>query len=403
MASAAGSSPSWRFVAACALGAAALRVLGCGVDTPVEDPTEGFDTDALFAALGADVVHPALVEFTDALDVLADDLDGWQAALTTSDGRVEREAAQVSWRAAMDVLQRLEVMQIGPAGSSLNTVAGEDLRDSIYSWPTVNPCRVDQETLEEGWDSATFFADELVNVQGLDAIEHILWSDEGVSRCPDGVAIIESGDWAAADVQGLRAAYAVALSDQVGSLASRLVAAWDPQDGDWGGVLAAAGDGISPYEDRLDALNAVFHGLFYVETTAKDRKLAQPLGLRDCDEPTVCPGALESQFADAGLDHLAANLAGARAVLTGGEGVGFDDLLAHAGREDLSSQALDALDAAAAAVDAVPGTALSAISDDPDALLAAHDAIKVFTDLLKGEFAAALLLDIPTDAAGDND
>ena len=35
--------------------------------------------------------------------------------------------------------------QLGPAASALTT-GGEGLRDEVYSWPTVNPCRVDQET-----------------------------------------------------------------------------------------------------------------------------------------------------------------------------------------------------------------------------------------------------------------
>ena len=34
-------------------------------------------------------------------------------------------------------------MQLGPAGSSLSAVAGADIRDEIYSWPTINPCRID--------------------------------------------------------------------------------------------------------------------------------------------------------------------------------------------------------------------------------------------------------------------
>ena len=204
-------------------------------------------------------------------------------------------------------------------------------------------------------------------------------------------------------MQELRADYATALVDNVGAVAEELLDTWAVDGGDWGGALASYGDGDSLYEDRLASLNALFHALFYMETVVKDRKLAQPLGLRDCDQGPVCAGALESQFADAGLEHLAANLEGARMLLTGGDGSGFDDLLIHAGREDLVVAALDALDGASAAVDAVDGTALDVLATEPDQLMAVHDALKGFTDILKGEFAATLLLDIPSEAATDTD
>ncbi len=403
MATAAGRS--WRFVAACGVAAVTLRVLGCGVDPVVDDPKDGFDTAALLTAYGQDLVHPTLLEFAGALDVLVADVDAWGTALETTDGRDARLTAQTSWRDAMAAWQRLEVMQVGALGSVLSVIAGEDVRDSIYSWPTVNACRVDQETLEDAWGSADFFVDEVVNVRGLDAVEHMLWSDEGVSRCADGVQIIESGAWDDAGVPGVqaaRASYSAALLAEVASLTDELIVAWDPDGGDWGSVLASAGEAASPYEDPQQALDQVFQALLYVELVVKDRKLAQPLGLRDCDDPR-CPDALESRFADAGYAHLRNNLLAAQQVVTGGDGLGFDDLLAHAGREDVATALIEAL---AAALDTVsePDASLQALlADDPEAVVAIHDGVKAFTDILKGDFATTLLLDIPSDAASDSD
>jgi hypothetical protein len=392
-------------VGACGLLAIAVRVLGCGVDPAPPDPTEGFDTEAMLTAYGHQIVFPTLNEFADALGVLDADIRAWEVALDTSDGREAREASQTSWRWAMAVWQRLELMQVGALGSSISTVGGEDLRDDIYSWPTVNACRVDQETLEGAYEAGDFFDVEFVNVRGLDALEHMLWSGEGETRCADGVEIIESGAWAATGVDGVqsaRAGYARAIVDDVIAITDVLLDLWDPAGGDWGGVLASAGETDSVYEDRLQALDQVFAALFYVELLVKDRKLGQPLGLQGCDGDR-CPDALESQFADLGLDHIRQNLDAARLVLTGGDGLGFDDLLAHTGRPDLATALLDALDESVAAVDAVEGTALEAIVDDPAALLAVHDALKAFTDILKGDFALTLLLDVPSDAANDND
>ena len=44
-----------------------------------------------------------------------------------------------------------------------------------------------------------------------------------------------------------------------------------------------------------------------------------------------------------------------------------------------------------------------AIQTDPDAVLAIHTALKEVTDILKGDLATVLSLQIPTEAAGDND
>ena len=176
---------------------------------------------------------------------------------------------------------------------------------------------------------------------------------------------------------------------------------WDPEGGDWGTELATAGNGVSPYADDLEALNEVFAAFFYLETTVKDRKLAQPLGMQDCDED-LCPEAFESQFADAGLDFLRANVEAGR-MLLGEDVLGFDDLLVNAEREDLVTTMRDALDATIAAIDAVPGTGTESITSETASIQAVHDALKEFTDILKGEFAVILLLDIPSDAAGDTD
>ncbi len=403
MATAAGRS--WRFVAGCAVGAATLRVLGCGVDPVVEDPTEGFDLAGLLAWYGAEVVFPTVVEFEAALGTLVADVGAWGDALATTDGRDARLAAQASWAGAMAAWQQLEVMQVGSLGSSASAVAGADVRDLVYSWPTVNACRVDQETLEGAWTSPAFFADEAVNVMGLDAVEHMLWSEEGISRCDAGVQIIESGAWEDAGVdaiQAARAEYTAALLAEVVRHADELATTWDPDGDDWGGVLAAAGEGASPYEDPRHALDQVFEALFYVELVLKDRKLAQPLGLRDCDEAR-CPDALESRFADAGYAHLRNNLLGARLVVTGGDGLGFDDLLVHAEREDLSVALVETLGVAIDTVSEPDRSLRTLLADEPAAVLEVHDRVKDFTDLLKGDFATVLLLDIPSDAAGDND
>src|SRR5262245_13532602 len=125
---------SWALVAG--LGAAAFFKTACdgggdGGDEAVEDALS-----ALLADVGPEVVLPALVRVAVEAEALELATQAWRDA--TGDGEAERVAAQEAWASLMTAWQEVEVLQIGPAASSLSAVAGEDLRDEVYSWPTVN-------------------------------------------------------------------------------------------------------------------------------------------------------------------------------------------------------------------------------------------------------------------------
>jgi predicted lipoprotein len=157
------------------------------------------------------------------------------------------------------------------------------------------------------------------------------------------------------------------------------------------------------YSSEADALNAVFHAMFYLESQTKDVKLAHPLGIRDCDAD-VCPEDLESLYASASIDHIAANLEGFRALFFGIDGSeSFDDLLVAAGHEDLVTQVALRLDEADAVIAELDTALVDAISHDLDSALAVHTKVKAVTDLIKNEMSTALLLQVPTEVAGDND
>ncbi len=391
---------SWAVVAVVSAAAMALRLGGCGPG-PDPDPGDGFDRGPLLASVG-EVIEGIYADFVVSAGALGDAAQAWEAAAAGGDGAAERAAAQEAWRDAMAAWQRAELTQVGPAGAALNTIGGLDLRDEIYSWTTVNPCRVDQETLGEGYAAADYFDQNLVNSYGLDALEWLLFAPSADTICPS--QVIEPADWdalGADEVARRRAAFAAVVSARVLADGTRLHAAWDPSDGDFGASLAGAGEGDSPYPDVIDAMDELFAAMFYVELETKDAKLAVPLGLRDCDG--LCPEALESQFAQVSLDNVRSNLAAFRELVTGGDGVGFDDLLTHLDEGDLAADVLARTDAAIAAIDATDETAAELLASDPDVLAAIHDAVKELTDLVKGDFALVLALRIPTEASGDND
>jgi predicted lipoprotein len=397
--------------------AAILFVAACGgggngdggvPNGPTPPPAE-FDRNALLRTYADRIVLPALREFAVAAADLAAATATLEAAVTPgSAADAEWAAARDAWRIAIGSWQFVEVLQIGPAGSPGMTMGGRGLRDEIYSWPTVNPCRVDQETGTGDFTSDDFFVRELVNTRGLAAIEYLLFDPDDNNACAAAVDINANGTWAAlmsaGEVPVRRAAYAARAAAEVSARAVELRDDWEPAGGNFAGQVSNAGSGDSIYESAQEAIDAVFAALFYVELRVKDRKLAVPAGLDPECSSSTCPEQQESRWADASREHLMANLVISERVFLGhAAGVGFDDFLRARGADDLADEMIADLEQAIAAAEAIPGTLTNALASDPDSVRAAHAALKVFTDNLKSQFITVLNLTIPREGAGDND
>jgi len=351
-----------------------------GPDTDTDD--SGIDLGPALAGVGPNVVLPTLTRFDAEMTSLQTATVAWSDALDAGgDGVAERAAAQEAWASAMAVWQQAELLQIGPGGSTPSVVGALDLRDEVYSWPSVNPCRIDQEVAEGNWDDADFYAANEVNSYGLDAIEYLLWADPD-NACPGQVPPNDDGAWDAlgpAGVTGARAAFAVQLSTGVLDQNDALIGHWE---GDFGVAFATGSD---PYASDLEALNAIFDALFYLELTTKDRKLLS--------EFEAQPSGTSARWIDA-------NLAGFELLFAGADGAGLDDVLRDVGQGELVDSVMSALaDARQAA--AANDVALESL--DPVELAALYEAVKAVTDLLKGDVATTLTLQIPGEAAGDND
>lgn len=401
-----GSSPfsSWRLVAG--LSVIALVKSACDGGGPPDSSPTADALAAMLAAVGPEVVSPALDRAAIASGALVDATEAWEAAEAAGAGGGEAQAAaQAAWWDTMAAWQEVDVLQLGPAASSLTAVAGADGRDEVYSWPTVSRCRVDQETVAANWGDASFFETSLVNVYGLAALEVLLYSPVGENACAATVAINTDGTWSdlgADGVQRNRAAYAAALASHTAGVIDALGAAWDPAKGDFGTQLVNAGQGGSVYESPEEALNAVFDALFYLETRAKDRKLGYALGLGAC-ATTSCLGDIESPVAGQSHAWVGGNLRGFRTLYTGGDGAGMDDLLVSLGEDELAAAMLAALDVADGAAAAVTVPFDVAMAEDPAQVEALYAAVKAVTDLLKGDVATVLAMQIPSEAAGDAD
>ncbi len=413
MARTAGNALSWLTV--CGLGAAAVAMKAGCAPIPQDDSSKnesGFEDEevirtvaAILRNTGSEVILPSLEQVSVALSSLDSTLVAWEAAFEAGEDTTGvRADAQAAWTAAMMAWQEHELMQVGPAGSSLFAVAGEDLADEAYSWPDVNPCRVDQELVWATWDTQGWFEDNVVPSYGFDALEHLVYGGND-NVCPMQVDININGSWNALGDDGVEAnriEFARALTEHVTALTDELHEEWSPDGGDFSGSLALT-NASTPYVNDREALNAVFHALFYLETVTKDRKLAYPLGISaECSLET-CPDGAEHIESGLSVQAVAANLRGFRVLFTGGDGMGFDDLLLEMGHQDLSDRILDRTDNALLVAEATSVNIYEGVTTDIEAIQNLHAAVKEVTDLLKGDLVTVVRLQMPLEAVGDND
>lgn len=396
------TSPLGKAALVLVLGAA---VVSCSSDGSTGGGGTGGDAGRrgeVLAALGQNVVLPTIERFAAEAAALETALS---SATPDAGGR---DAAQEAWREAMGIWQELEMMQFGPLGASLSVMGGQDLRARIYSWPLLNRCEVDRQTIGESYDDPDRLAQISGAPIGLWAIEYLLFTDEPGNNCAPFDPINQDGIWESmADmIPQRRLVYAASLSTLVRQRAEELDDAWSPSGGNFMAELTDPGRGGSVYGTAQEGLNAISDAMFYLSEETEDMKLGTPLGIISC--PTEqCPEALESQWALRSKEHVIANLLGFELLFFGGDpdgdDLGFDDLLGDMGASDVADDMANALASAIAATEAVPGTFRDALTQDEPAMAAVFDALISVTDILKSDFLSVLDLEAPDRAAGDND
>ncbi len=356
--------------------------------------------------LVAGVLLPTLEGFVTEADALAASTATFATARASGPATTERDAARSSFRAAFLRWQRAEMMAFGPAGAAPAFVHGLALRDVIYAWPTINPCRVDTVLVERKYAEAGFFDTALVTSTGLATVEQLLYAASDANACPATATLNTDGSWAAlsTDELGLRRAqYAAAASAAVAAQARRLRDAWTAGVQEKFATAGAAGTGFATAQAALDQ---VFAGMFAADQRLKDARLGAPAGMTAACVGMVCPELAEARPSGLSREAIAANLEALRALLHGGfeaRGTGFDRLLGARGAASLTDDMDQALDQALLAIAEVPAPIDVAVTTHLGSVQATQAAVKAFTDLLKLQFVTVLSLQVPAEGAGDND
>jgi predicted lipoprotein len=378
-------------------------VAGC-IDGGAPPPGEEARRALLVGFVDEDVV-PAL----DAAVANSADLKDATAALAAvaGHGEGERQRAKDAWRALMNEWQHLEMWHLGPAGDPAVFVSGEGLRERIYAWPEVNRCGVDQQVVFNEFNEAGWADTKLVNVLGLAALEHLLFTSTDDNVCAAQAAINRDGLWNDIPVderQRRRAQLAAVLAADVDAQLRALRERWTP----FGDALKTAGAEGSAFASAQVALDQLYAALFAVELVTKDQRLGVPAGIHpDCGD-VVCVDQLESPVANLAREHVSANLTAVARVYFGGDvdddsRVGLADLLREQGANDIATAMGEHLSAARVAVDAFDGDFAGALVTEPERVGEVHVAVKRFTDELKGSLPGILGVRVPAEGAGDND
>ncbi len=387
------------------IAAATLAQSGCVTDSGSTgpDPAPGsYDRLALVNDVATRVIAPAYAQAATQAAALVTAVTKWKSSVSGADALTTETLgdARQAWLDTMSRWQVIEVVQMGPAAPPGADPAGAGGRDEIYSWPTVNPCRVDQEVAANEFESTDFIEQSLVNVYGLDALEYLLFNDSMANTCPESANLNVTGEWDAlgqATIANRRAGYAVVVAEDIESRARELNAFW----ADNAGNLTGNGS-TSVYGDVDAAVNALFRALFYVESVVQDEKLAIPAGIVATCPQETCPELVESPWSGVPGAHVRTNLETVFEVMFGG-GHDFEAALKELDAAELAGQLRESLAMAVSAASETPVDYSAALRDDPDALDSLHASVKTFNDLLRGEMVVRMMLQIPSEAAGDTD
>ena len=305
-------------------------------------------------------------------------------------------AARASWATAMNEWSKMEGLLFGPVTSKvLDPYHGRGLRSFVHPWPQTSRCEVEKQIATKGWQAGIDTV--LPAGRGLFALEYVLYYPGSDTAClpasPAGQA------WTAlapADLVKAKNDYAVAVADNVLSLALELRNVWLPEGENFKAKLTTFQD----YGSEQEALNVVAWAMFYLEEEVKDLKLASNAGVITTD-PTP-----ETPFALVEIENIRTNVRAFRSLFQGcsadGTGVGFDDWLVAAGHQQLASDILGALGQLQTAVDAFPPFGQAS----QEQFKQLYETLRVLTNLLKTSLfgsASPLNLKLPATAPSDTD
>lgn len=399
--------------------ALAASLFGCVGDDSNTEPalSDSFDFTAMFANYVDNIIIPnyqAVQQAAAALAAEGGPLEQYCAGIATSNSFSLYDEAFAGWQNLQTAIQISESHVVGPAADNAGA-----LRSRLNSFHSgaLSTCGIDQAVVLFANTNDFDVTSRTVTQRGIGAVEYLLYNSELSHTCPSQIS--ETADWNSRDAlerQLLRCEYAVALVEDIESAATTLASAWRADGANYRSEF------INPL-NISESLSALSDAMFFIEAEVKDVKLGIPTGISDTCPDLACPDAVESPYTGTSITNIANNIHGFSTMLTGADGLGFDDIIAEAGVGDLNERFLSYISQALQSVDNQVEslfTQASAInssqaetsctnaftnpesgSDFPACSL--YGFVKRITDELKVGFVAAVDVDLPDRSQSDND
>ncbi|MGB3289127.1 MAG: imelysin family protein [Burkholderiaceae bacterium] len=220
--------------------------------------------------LARDYIAPAMSQFQRSAERLQSDLQAWCAEPTQAGA----SATQGDFAELVRAWSGIEFLRFGP-------LVAANRYERIYFWPDSRgvTLRQVQGLLggEQAIPSAAGLATQSVALQGLPALEYVLYGKDGL-LAPAQVEARTAGAAEGIDKGRMRAcAYAVAIAGNLSIVGSELEKEWAP-DGDYARQFAAPSPANALYRSRQEVAGEAIKALSTGLQFARDVKLMPMLG-----------------------------------------------------------------------------------------------------------------------------
>lgn len=221
------------------------------------------------------------------------------------------------------------------------------------------------------------------NKRGLHAIEYLLF--------PEGDAELETALLDVSEAGLRRRQFLSAAGELVAKNAAALRDAWAPEGADYGRRFSEPGAPDSVSADVQAGLDTLLNQAVFLSEVVANTKLGKPLG--SATGGAIDPSAQESERSGASLSDALGNLRGVRNVYFGTRDGSIGpslSTLVRAKSPATDGRARQALEAAEASLLAVPEPLTLALTESPELVSAAFEALKTLKRVLATEVLGTL-------------
>ena len=372
---------------------------GGGSAAAVTSNASGTNFD-IAANLVDNIVIPGYQAFSASTNDLTTAINTYCLDVTDTNNR---DAAQAQWREVSNLWQATQSFAVGPVSVSINNLITRIYSPSAHTSGQDDFITAQVALVNNPNYSIPSDAENLA--RGLDALEFLLFPPNPVPSN-----------------QADRCTYAALVAAEITSNGQAAVNAWTANNNAGRNDFLRAQDsaGVTQIQAFFDLI------VDNIDRSVKDTKLGNPTNLRVASPCTtnLCPELVENNIAKHSYASIKANLESAKAVFTGNNEEGFDDIFAEANRQGDSNTFITNLDATIASIDAQSATNLfdqltaidnptgaadcattgnaSSTNTAPEPCAIFREA-QVLSDFLRTTFATVVNLDVPGQVAGDGD